>query len=98
MSIDKIQIGTVNDDFIHDRITAKVFSGDRMLLLKIYEDGTITSFFEDRLEGTIEKKIADEFRKELYASENIEFYFMGSRCVEKASFEKFITAYKEKFK
>lgn len=68
--ITKIEKGLVNDDFIHDRVTLKVYTDDgNYLSCKLYGDGRLTSFwgaFEDVQEREIKpKELEDEIRAKL---------------------------------
>lgn len=55
--ITKVLAGTVNDDFIKNRVTLKVYNDDSSMdLYKLYGSGKITAFQNDELEITGELK------------------------------------------
>lgn len=67
MDIIKVETGSIDDDFLHDRVTLKVFiSFDQFLPMKLYKDGRITSFSVsyDPYEYK-EKEISKEDRKKV---------------------------------
>jgi len=62
-----IELGLENDDFIHQRITLKVWTDypNEYLPIKLYRDGSMKSFSDNRLSGMdfengyVEKEIND---------------------------------------
>lgn len=94
MSIEKIEIGTVNDDFIHNRITAKVINEKKeVCLLKIYKGGKIVSCHQTDFDY-LEKEISQEMLADLHKCKKIKVHFIDIEMPDNIHFSDLLLNYK----
>lgn len=67
--IKAIEYGLINDDFMHNRFTAKCYIEypDHYIPCKVYKTGLITAFTDDRIVGGeyVEREVDDVLKSEI---------------------------------
>ncbi len=92
MIIKRIEIGTINDDFLKDRYTLKAITDDGTIYpLKIYKDGTVASF-TDGIEYS-ERGIQPEFKEQILDCSNLKFF--SGFGVTSLTIRKFVNAWQK---
>ena len=74
--IEKIEVGWIDEDFLIDRLSARAHvKGENrgVLLFKLYKNGDITTFHEDR-EECVEHQVSPETREAVLKCKNIEVF------------------------